>query len=416
MNEKVAKSIALEGLTFSAVGDITGPARDMALPKMLNEGLVLANFEGAVSSGRSGELRARKMGPIITADRPSFKLGDHCLWNLSNNHAMDLLWPGVARTKIALEDNSSTFIGIGASVSEARSPISLKLKNNGMVLTFVAVCERQYGGATSTQGGVAEFGAWVYRAIADARTRSDIVIVSSHAGAEDSLWPSPNLQQTYKSMIDVGAHAVIGHHSHVPQGFEQYGDGFIAYGLGNFAAPPNKWSTYYHGHVSWILNFPLDAPFKSDAIQMDLVDTAGECVRPATDQSTPDFMSAINGPLEHEDRLGALWQEVSMRLLCAYSSLGIVNVNMNAKQMRRFVVRAVFRRDKEKIPSTRFGNFLGVHHMLSCPTHHHALESAFGILSGVDEDTRTSETAEFVDTWAPNLATRAQVDNMWTAR
>ncbi|MEI3005020.1 MAG: CapA family protein [Victivallales bacterium] len=37
----------------------------------------------------------------------------------------------------------------------------------------------------------------------------------------------------HAAFIDAGAELVIGHHPHVIQGVEQYGNGWIAYSLGN---------------------------------------------------------------------------------------------------------------------------------------------------------------------------------------
>jgi poly-gamma-glutamate synthesis protein (capsule biosynthesis protein) len=37
-----------------------------------------------------------------------------------------------------------------------------------------------------------------------------------------------------RGLIDAGANLVVGHHPHVLQGIEYYGDGVIAYSLGNF--------------------------------------------------------------------------------------------------------------------------------------------------------------------------------------
>ena len=42
-----------------------------------------------------------------------------------------------------------------------------------------------------------------------------------------------------RNLIDIGAYAVIGNHSHVPQGGEIYKEKVIVYGLGNFFIPSN---------------------------------------------------------------------------------------------------------------------------------------------------------------------------------
>ena len=46
--------------------------------------------------------------------------------------------------------------------------------------------------------------------------------------------PSATQLLLSRAAIDAGADLVVGHHSHVVQPIEQYKNGWIAYGLGNF--------------------------------------------------------------------------------------------------------------------------------------------------------------------------------------
>jgi len=70
--------------------------------------------------------------------------------------------------------------------------------------------------------------------VAAARARADVVIVSIHDGAEYSRNVARETQQFARAAIDAGATAVFGHHPHVPQRVESYGNGWIFYSLGNF--------------------------------------------------------------------------------------------------------------------------------------------------------------------------------------
>lgn len=63
----------------------------------------------------------------------------------------------------------------------------------------------------------------------------DIVMV--HGGAEWATAPSQAQRELYRSYVDAGADLVLGHHSHVVQGFESYRGALIAYSLGNFVFP-----------------------------------------------------------------------------------------------------------------------------------------------------------------------------------
>jgi len=64
-------------------------------------------------------------------------------------------------------------------------------------------------------------------------SRADVIVVSMHAGTEYS--PKSNAQQVSfaQAAIDAGARVVVGHHPHVTQPWERYGEGVIFYSLGN---------------------------------------------------------------------------------------------------------------------------------------------------------------------------------------
>ena len=70
--------------------------------------------------------------------------------------------------------------------------------------------------------------------VAQAASKADIVIVSLHWGDEFIQKPSPEEIQMGRNLVDAGANLIIGHHPHVLRGLEKYGDGYIAYSLGNF--------------------------------------------------------------------------------------------------------------------------------------------------------------------------------------
>lgn len=64
-----------------------------------------------------------------------------------------------------------------------------------------------------------------------------IISVFIHWGYELFPIPQPADRELAKRLIECGANYVIGHHPHVVQPIEQYGNGLIIYSLGNFALP-----------------------------------------------------------------------------------------------------------------------------------------------------------------------------------
>jgi hypothetical protein len=94
--------------------------------------------------------------------------------------------------------------------------------------------------ATPGQAGCAsidDFGS-VLRQIVAVREQVDIVCVSVHWGKEYHFYPDTEQVSMAHALSEAGATFVIGHHPHVLQGIERYGQSLIAYSLGNFFLPP----------------------------------------------------------------------------------------------------------------------------------------------------------------------------------
>ena len=61
-----------------------------------------------------------------------------------------------------------------------------------------------------------------------------VVVALMHWGEEYEMRSHPLQQGWAYTLIDLGVDVVIGHHPHVTQEIERYGDGWIVYSLGNF--------------------------------------------------------------------------------------------------------------------------------------------------------------------------------------
>lgn len=64
------------------------------------------------------------------------------------------------------------------------------------------------------------------------------VILIIHWGVDNSKFPAPWQRRHAKQFIKNGADLIIGHHSHVLQGYEKIDNKYIFYSLGNFAFAP----------------------------------------------------------------------------------------------------------------------------------------------------------------------------------
>lgn len=193
------------------------------------------NFEGTLAAGDDRGIR--KEGPHLALHHRAPALlrsaGFHGI-TLANNHAMDYGEDALRRTLQACADCGLQHAGAGFNSKDATQPMKVCLPGN-VRLQILSFCEREFGVSVDNIPGTAWLtGPGADRAVGRAKQESDIVIVCVHGGNEFMPLPSAQRRRQLQRLIDAGADLVIGHHPHVPQGWEQYAGRHIFYSLGDF--------------------------------------------------------------------------------------------------------------------------------------------------------------------------------------
>jgi poly-gamma-glutamate synthesis protein (capsule biosynthesis protein) len=204
--------------------------------------LTIGNLESALGeAGRAENKGYTFLAPPEAAE--TLGLAGFDVLSMANNHAMDYGSQTLLQAIDLLLTNGVSTVGAGANESRAYAPLQIDtFELDVAILAFVDVPIEVRGfdtrswSAHESKAGVA----WadlerMRSAIELARDSSEFVIVLLHSGYEYISTPSPPQQNAARLAIDAGADLVIGHHAHVLQGVEFYGDGVIVYGLGNFA-------------------------------------------------------------------------------------------------------------------------------------------------------------------------------------
>ena len=157
------------------------------------------------------------------------------LVSIVNNHAADGSDPAdLAR---ALRQRGKTVVG-------PENPARTSTEINGISFDFFSACfplpraRLSYGGPLAAKLETMIRGS-------DARRR----VVNLHWGYEHTNVPAPFQRDLARRLIDAGASLIVGHHPHVPQGWEVYRDSAVFYSLGNFnfwqfdkePSEENKW-------------------------------------------------------------------------------------------------------------------------------------------------------------------------------
>lgn len=226
--------------------------------------ILFGNLEGPISDKgeKVGSIYSFRAKPEVIA---GLVFAGFDVLSLANNHMFDYQRTALEETMRLLseKDVGIDYVGAGSNQEEA---FSVKVREvRGTRIGFLAYTDLGPGNwrAGEQRPGIA----WIdgdieaiKQDVAIAKDVVDILAVSLHSGEEYSPNPTPFQVSFAEACIDSGADLVLEHHSHVTQRVEQYKDGWIAYGLGNFVFDQGFSEATMRGLM-------LKATIKKDVIQ-----------------------------------------------------------------------------------------------------------------------------------------------------
>lgn len=220
------------GALMRETGDYTLPFRQIG-ETLRAADIAFGNLEGMFcaappypESGMVFRVRPEAIGSLLSAGLD--------VVSVANNHALDGGEGCLAFTLDHLAAAGIAAAGAGIGYDAAHAPAILE--RGGVRFAFLAYTYAAFNdlpGATRAVVAGRNPEA-VARDVAAARALADVVLVSLHDGAEYTRRVARETEQFARAAIDAGAAAVLGHHPHVAQRVEAYGDGWIFYSLGNF--------------------------------------------------------------------------------------------------------------------------------------------------------------------------------------
>ena len=205
--------------------------------------ITIGNIESAL--GDTGEPVSKRYpfrAPPEAAE--SLALAGFDIVSLANNHAGDYGSDALLQAISLLKEQGVAPIGAGANAQEAHAPNLSEV--NGLKLAFFSYVHvpveaitgfdtASWEAANDTPGIAWADPEQITADIGAIHDQVDLVVVALHSGFEYLAAPSEPQIAAARAAIDAGADLVIGHHAHILQGIEFYGDGVIIYGTGNFA-------------------------------------------------------------------------------------------------------------------------------------------------------------------------------------
>jgi len=203
------------------------------LPFFRENDLNIIDLECPLTAGGNAIV---KTGPHLRAHPDAvrlLKLLNCQLVATANNHFLDYGRDGMRDTYRALEEEGIEWVGSGLTTDEIRNVNFQEIGN--LRFAFINATENEWSTLHSGGSGCNSLDpVTLFQDIRRVRDKTDYIVVIVHGGHEHYNLPSPRTKRWYRFLVDAGADAVIGHHTHTISGYEVYNGAPIFYSLGNF--------------------------------------------------------------------------------------------------------------------------------------------------------------------------------------
>jgi hypothetical protein len=193
-----------------------------------------------------------KVGPQLRAQpecAPGLKALGFDVLTLANNHMMDMGEEGLRETLQVCDSADLLTVGAGLSRQQIEDPLIVERK--GTKIGLIAIAENEFSTISSQKGiGCCPLDVTLNtRLLRKTRDEVEFLIVLLHGGNEHYPYPSPRFADLCRFFVEMGADAVVCHHTHTISGIEIYRNKPIVYGVGNllFDSISKRPATWYKG-------------------------------------------------------------------------------------------------------------------------------------------------------------------------
>jgi hypothetical protein len=210
---------------------------DDVLMVLKDKDFSIVNLEAPVTTSTNKIL---KTGSFFKINAESFKQVKDGYFDsvaLANNHIRDFGDEGIVDTFKECKKSGVHILGAGHNPYEARKPLRISLK--GKNISFLNYTQHEFSAVSYNNAGANPFDSLnAYYDVQNEKTNSDYIFVIYHGGLEYHHYPTIEQVKFFKYLIDIGADAVVTHHSHYYSGVMEYNSRPIFFGLGSFFLRP----------------------------------------------------------------------------------------------------------------------------------------------------------------------------------
>jgi poly-gamma-glutamate synthesis protein (capsule biosynthesis protein) len=251
-----------------------------------------------------------KSGPNIKGQPEGIKLLQQAnvdIACLANNHIFDYGEQGILDSINVCEQNGIDTIGIVNRPDNCHEYLIKEIKDKK--IGFLNYCEHEFSVREKGLLGACGYDPIdIFYNIRKLRPQVDYLIVIYHGGNEYYPLPRPGLRKDFHYMVDLGADAVIGHHTHVFSGYEMYNRKPLVYSLGNFFFPyegePESW------HTGILCQLEIDVKIEIKLFPVFQCKAGYEVVRMKVDsvETILKEVERLSHILRNEDELQKQWE------------------------------------------------------------------------------------------------------------
>jgi len=309
----------------------------------------ICNYEAPITTDLMKPIL--KAGPHLSQSKDSIQFLYNSGFNiisLANNHIYDYGQVALQNTIDEISKYGMNYIG--ADLNFAKAYTAKIHEKSNIRIGFIAACENEFGCLDEDKktGGYA----WLFHQLVDdnvrkLRNKVDFIVFVAHAGVENINFPIKEIRKRYQRLCDLGVDVIIGHHPHVPQGFENYKSSIIFYSLGNFYFDTASFVNISDDSYSVVLNFEKNKQIKFEIIYHKKTDYQTHRVNK---KDVSFDIKHLNSLLYENYETNN--NEIALKLYQEYYNdyyryaLGLLPVNYNLKSKVKFFIKKFFFRRK----------------------------------------------------------------------
>ena len=288
--------------------------------KLSKTDLNVFNLEDPITNNKRGIIKYGVHGvgsedSLIPMKNVGFNLA-----TFATNHTYDMGNKGIQDTIDACKKYEIDIVGAGLTKKDAQKIYYKKIDNyNIAILNFSRI---EFNEVNDYHGGANPLDVVDnVKDIKEAMKNADIVFVVVHEGVDVFHLPYPKLVKQMRFYADMGADAIILHHSRIISGYEVYNNTPIFYGLGNLLHLTKNKDEHIGLMVKFTIGDKKQLDFELLPIELDPGKVQVSLCEGEKKQSIITKIDQLSDTIKSENKLRFEWENYVSQKKALYLSI-----------------------------------------------------------------------------------------------